>query len=63
MQDNNQNKTLTIKEMAKYLRIGLNSAYILARQPGFPAIKLSPRRVRIPVDALDKWMQDNAWKM
>ena len=50
--------TLTVREMAKYLRIGVNAAYSLVKQPGFPIVKVGKRKQFIPVKALDKWLEE-----
>lgn len=34
---------LRVKELAAYLGIGVNSAYELVRQPGFPAIRIGKK--------------------
>lgn len=51
---------ITVERMADTLGINLASAYALAKQPGFPAIRLSPRRIVIVADALDRWMTEHA---
>lgn len=51
---------ITVERMADALGINLTSAYALAKQPGFPAIRLSPRRIVIVADALDRWMTEHA---
>lgn len=53
-------KSLTVPEMAKTLRIGLNRAYELVKTPGFPAIRISARRIIIPIAALERWLAENA---
>lgn len=49
-----------VPELAKLLDVSLASAYQLCRQPDFPAIRVSPRRIVIPVDGLKAWMERNA---
>ena len=53
-------KYLTVERMADTLGINLASAYSLVKQPGFPAIRISPRRIVIVADALDRWMTEHA---
>lgn len=53
-------KYLTVERMADTLGINLASAYALVKQPGFPAIRISPRRIVIVADALDRWMTEHA---
>lgn len=54
------NETLTVKEMQKYLKIGVVASYKLIHTPGFPVVWISPRRPVISKKALDKWMEANA---
>lgn len=49
-----------VTELANVLDISIASAYQLCRQPDFPAIRVSPRRIVIPVDGLKEWMQRHA---
>lgn len=49
-----------VPELAKMLDVSLACAYQLCRQPDFPAIRVSPRRIVIPVDGLKAWMERNA---
>lgn len=53
---------LRVKELAAYLGIGLNSAYELVRQPGFPAIRIGKRKIIVPIEALENWMNSNTKK-
>ena len=46
--------------LAKTLGINITQAYQLTRQQGFPAVRISPRRIVVIVDALDAWMQQQA---
>lgn len=46
---------LTVKDLENYLKIGTTVAYKLIHEDGFPAIRISPRRVLIPKTALDEW--------
>lgn len=52
--------TYTAKEVAGVLGVSLNTVRVLCRQPDFPAIRVSPRRIVIPVDGLKAWMERNA---
>lgn len=48
---------LKMTEVANYLRISRQDAYeILPKLDGFPYIKLSERRMRIPRDAFFAWL-------
>ena len=52
--------TVTVPEMAKMLGISRPLAYELAKKRGFPAIRVSERRIIIPVDRLHAWLSANA---
>lgn len=56
----NDQKYLTVDKMADILGINLVAAYSLVKQPGFPAIRISPRRIIIVADGLDNWMREHA---
>ena len=53
-------KYMSVEWMADMLGINLAAAYALVKQPGFPAIRISPRRIVIVADALDRWMTEHA---
>lgn len=46
--------------IASYLNINLTQAYALARQPGFPAIRIG-RRIVIPKPAFERWLEQAAF--
>jgi hypothetical protein len=46
----------SVREMAKLLGIGMNSAYALTHREDFPAIWISPRKCIIPADGLREWL-------
>jgi excisionase family DNA binding protein len=46
---------ISVKQMAERLNIGLDTAYVYSHMDGFPAVKIG-RIIRIPVDALEKWL-------
>ena len=52
--------TMTVKEMAAALRIGINRAYDLCHAEGFPAVWVSERRCVIPVDSFNAWLAETA---
>ncbi|MBE6628979.1 MAG: helix-turn-helix domain-containing protein [Ruminococcaceae bacterium] len=56
----NEKLTLSVDELAQELGISKPLAYELARREGFPAIRISERRIIIPVDALRSWLNANA---
>lgn len=45
-----------VNELADILGVSVANAYHLCRQPDFPAIRVSPRRIVIPVDGLKAWL-------
>lgn len=55
-----EKKVYNVPELAKVLDVSLANAYHLCRQPDFPAIRVSPRRIVIPVDGLNRWLEKNA---
>ena len=52
----------TVRELPALLGINLQSAYDLCHTQGFPAIRVSARRIVIPVDALNRWLDQQAAK-
>ena len=50
----------TVPEVAALLGINLPRAYELTRQPGFPAIRVSSRRIIIPKEAFHRWLEQAA---
>lgn len=49
-----------VKGCAEYLRICTKAVYGLCREPGFPAVRVSPRRIVIPRRQLDAWLEAKA---
>ena len=54
-----QPEYLNPDEAAEILRVNMNTIYLLCRRPDFPAVRISPRRIVIPADALHDWMIAN----
>ena len=52
--------TLSVEEMANELGISRPIAYELIKREGFPAIRISERRIIIPVEALRDWLSTKA---
>ncbi|MBP3396067.1 MAG: helix-turn-helix domain-containing protein [Clostridia bacterium] len=48
---------LSVEEMATELGISKPVAYALARREGFPAVRISERRIVVPVEALRRWLE------
>ncbi len=59
----NESFCIPVKEMAKKMGIGLNTAYILANKKSFyPAIRISANRIVISVQLLQKWVEEQSFK-
>lgn len=52
--------TLSVHELAAEMGISLSLAYDLVKQPGFPSIRISERRIIIPRAELDEWLREQA---
>lgn len=52
--------TYTVREMADILGISLPTAYELCNREDFPAIRVTPRRIIIPVDGLQRWLEEQS---
>lgn len=51
-----ERKTVTITEAGEILGIGKSKAYELARAGKLPVLKLGPRLWRVPMNALEKYL-------
>ncbi len=60
MEHGKEKSCLAVDELRKLLGISKASAYALCRRDGFPAVRVSPRRIIIPIDALEEWLKANA---
>lgn len=49
----------SVQELANELGIGLNSAYKLTREPGFPVVRIGRRKLILTAE-LGRWMQERA---
>ena len=56
----NEKLTLSVEELAKELGISKPIAYELTKRDGFPSIRVSERRIIIPVEPLRRWLEENA---
>lgn len=52
--------TYNVKEVATLLNICLPAAYDLCNREDFPAIRITPRRIIIPADGLQRWLEEQA---
>lgn len=50
---------LTVPQLAKFLNVGRNAAYEQCHRNGFPVIRIG-RQLRIPRDALLRWLDRQA---
>ena len=56
----NEKLTLSVDELAQELGISKPLAYNLIKRNDFPSLRISERRIVIPVDALRSWLNANA---
>lgn len=56
----NEKLTFNVDEMAAAIGVSRPVAYELVRKEGFPAIRVSERRIIIPVDSLKRWLDRQA---
>ncbi len=52
--------TISVDEMASMLGISRPVAYELTKREGFPAVRISERRIIVPVEALKRWLNEQA---
>lgn len=55
-------KTINVAGLCNYLGVSRSVAYNLVHIKGFPAIRVG-KRIIIPVQLLNRWMEDNAGKI
>ena len=51
---------INVEELAEVLGISKPVAYLLTRKKGFPTVRVSERRIIIPVDGLCRWLEAEA---
>ena len=56
-----EKKTLTTYEAAAVLGVSRPTLFKLIQTEGFPAIRIG-RAIRVPAEALDRWMEDHVGK-
>ena len=54
--------TLNTRGLMDYLNTGRNNAQQLMRKEGFPSVQITPRRRVVSVEALERWLADEARK-
>lgn len=52
--------TVTVEEMAEMIGISRSVAYQLIKEKDFPVIRVSERRLIIPLKSLEKWLEEKA---
>ena len=52
--------TYNVEEAATVIGVSRPVMYELTRREGFPAIRVSERRIIIPVEALKRWLDKQA---
>lgn len=52
--------TVSVEEMATMIGVSRSVAYQLAKERGFPAIRVGERRLIIPVKSLERWLDERA---
>lgn len=56
------NGTMSVRQLASYLGVGLSVAYQIVKSEGFPALKIGEKRIVIPIEQLNEWLKNNAGK-
>lgn len=55
-----QKRAIDVDELAEALGISKPTAYELCNREDFPAIRVTPRRIIIPVDGLQRWLEEQS---
>lgn len=56
-----EQKTMSVQEVANALGISRTTAYEVVNRADFPAIRVSPRRIVVPVSEFNEWLKKEAW--
>lgn len=51
----------SVDEMAKALGIAKIKAYELCKRDGFPAVRVSAKRIVVPVEGLKRWLDNGGF--
>lgn len=54
--------TYTVREVSQLLGMSLPNVYALCETKDFPSIRVSPRRIVIPKNGLEQWLDEQAKK-
>ena len=57
---NDKKLVLNVDELASVLGVSKPTAYELTRRSDFPAVRVSERRIVIPVEGLCRWLEAQA---
>lgn len=52
--------TVTVEEMAELIGVSRSVAYQLVKEKDFPVIRVSERRLIIPIKSLETWLESRA---
>ena len=52
--------TVSVEEMAEMVGISRSVAYQIIKEKDFPVVRVSERRLIIPVKSLEKWLEARA---
>ena len=55
-----QKRAIDVDELAEALGISKPTAYELCNRKDFPAIRVTPRRIIIPVEGLQRWLEEKS---
>ena len=55
-----QKRASDVDELAEALGISKPTAYELCNREDFPAIRVTPRRIIVPVDGLQRWLEEQS---
>jgi len=53
----------SVREVAEALGINLQSAYALTRREDFPVVRVSAKRIVIPKEAFNQWLNSQRGSM
>lgn len=55
-------KVYNIDEVAEVLGISVPTAHALAKRKDFPSMRVGERRIVVPIEAFDRWLNEECWK-
>ena len=56
------NQILSVPEMAKYLGISKNAAYMLCRSENFPVLRIGKKILKVSLQELQKWVVESSYR-